>query len=181
MNRKAFTLIELLISVFLLGLIINFLYSAVANLQKTNIMFYNKSSKLQKNEKILDLIYNDIFLANSIKIAGRKNSSIDLKTSNSIYDIDSPYVSWVLSKRDNMLLRFESTQKFTDMTSDNKHLYHVTNVAINCERFHIYQSKDKNNILIDIKLKDQKRLVYEFFKPMQVETNTTKRNLLKTN
>ncbi len=173
MRKKAFTLIELLISVFLLGLIVNFLYSAVANLQKTNLIFYDKSTQLQKKQKLLDLIYDDIFLAKSIKISGVKNSFLDIQTSNSIYDIEYPYVSWVLSKKNDTLMRFESVLKFQDMTSDNNHLYHITQIGQNCERFHIYQSKDKNNILIDIKFKDQERLVYEFFKPMNVDSNKT--------
>jgi prepilin-type N-terminal cleavage/methylation domain-containing protein len=172
--KKAFTLIELLISVFLLGLIINFLYTAIGTLQNSNQIFYDKSNESYKNQKIINLLYDDIFLSKSIKITGRKDSFLDLQTSNSIYDIDQPYVTWILGKSDNILMRFESVLEFSKMTSENNYIYHITEVAKDCERFHIYQSKDKNNILIDIKLKDQERLVYEFYKPMQIDSNKTK-------
>lgn len=166
MQKRAFTLIELLISVFLLGLIVNFLYTAVDNLQKTNILFQKRSDSLQTKQKLLDLLYDDLFAAQSVKITGKKNSSVDMMTSNSIFDIEYPYVTWVFSKEDNSLLRFESTKAFSQMTADTAHLYHISKVAGNCERFKLYQSKDLNNILVDIKLTEQEPIVFEFFKPL---------------
>lgn len=170
MKKKAFTLIELLISIFLLGLIVNFLYTAVANLQKTNVIFGQKSQTMINEQKLSDLLYDDIFLAQTLKIEGLKNSTLEMMTSNSLFDIEHPYVAWVLSKKNDTLLRFESTQKFSLMTSDNTNLFHISKVGENCERFHIYQSKDKNNILIHVKFKDKEPLVYEFFKPMHIKT-----------
>ncbi len=167
MNKKAFTLIELLVSIFLLGLIVNFLYTAIANLQKTNTMFSQKSKSMMNEQKILDLLYDDIFLADTLKIEGFKNSTLELLTSNTLFDIEHPNVAWVLSKEKDTLLRFESTQAFSTMTSDNTNLFHISKVGEDCERFHVYQSKDKNNILIHVKFKDKEPLVYEFFKPMQ--------------
>lgn len=173
-NKKAFTLIELLVSIFLLGLIVNFLYSAISNLQKTNIIFDQKSKTMLNKQKLLDLLYDDIFLSETIKIEGFKNSSIELLTSNSIFDIEQPNVAWIVSKENDTLLRFESTQAFSTMTSDNSNLYHISKAGEDCERFHIYQSKDKDNILIHIKFKDKEPLIYEFFKPMS-DTNKTKK------
>ncbi len=167
--RKAFSLIELLVSIFLLGLIVNFLYSAIGNLQKTNILFNQKSQELQNEQKLLDLLYDDIFLASRLQITGSKNSTINLLTSNSIYDIEHPYVSWLISREKNMLLRVESTKSFTKMTADNVNFFHITQIKEDCERFKIYQSKDKTNILIHIKFKDKEPLVYEFFKPMKIK------------
>ncbi len=186
MKKRAFTLVELLISVFLLGLIVNFLYSAISNLQKTNNLFNQKSNELQNDQKLLDLLYDDIFLAEKLNIAGVKNSNLNLLTSNSIFDIQQPYVTWLISKEKQTLLRFESTKSFSTMNADNTNLFHISKAGEGCERFKIYQSKDKNNILIHIKFKDKEPLVYEFFKPMQIkdnnesnESNKTKPNLPK--
>lgn len=179
-TKKAFTLIELLISIFLLGLIVNFLYSAIGNLQKTNMLFNQKSINFQKDQKLLDLIYDDIFLAESLNITGIKNSVIDLRTANSLFDIEQPYVTWLIGKENNTLLRFESTLPFSSMTSDNNKMYHISKAEEDCERFNIYKSKDQNNILIHIKFKNQEPLVYEFFKPMSVkDTNDTNRSKTK--
>ncbi|MCH9813965.1 MAG: prepilin-type N-terminal cleavage/methylation domain-containing protein [Epsilonproteobacteria bacterium] len=166
MQRKAFTLVELLISVFLLGLIVNFLYTAVDNLQRTNTLFHQKSDTLQNKQKIFDLLYDDLFSAQVLKITGRKNSTIDMKTRNSIYDIESPYVTWLLHRENNTLLRFESTKPFSDMRSDTTHFYHISKVGKDCERFKIYQSNNHNTVLVHIKFKDQEPIIFEFFKPM---------------
>ncbi len=178
--KKAFSLIELLISIFLLGLIVTFLYSAIGNLQKTNIIFNQKSQEEQNEQKLLGLLYDDIFLASELEITGLKNSTINLLTSNSIYDIEYPYVSWLVSYEKNTLLRVESVHPFTKMTSDNVNLYHITHIKEDCKRFKIYQSQDRDNILIHIKFKDKEPLIYEFFKPMKTrvskdanETNQT--------
>lgn len=180
-HKKAFTLIELLISIFLLGLIVNFLYTAIANLQKTNLMFSEKSDTMMSEQKLSDLLYDDIFLAQTVQIEGIKNSTVELLTANSLFDIEHPYVAWVLSKEKNTLLRFESTLKFSTMTSDNNNLFHISKVGEDCERFHIYQSKDQNNILIHVKFKDKEPLVYEFFKPMKTKTiDTNKTNEANT-
>jgi len=176
MNKKAFTLIELLVSIFLLGLIVNFLYTAIANLQKTNNMFSKQSKTMMNDQKLLDLLYDDIFLADSVKIVGLKNSTVELLTSNSLFDIEHPNVAWVLSKEKNTLLRFESTQAFSTMTSETTNLFHISKAGEDCERFHVYQSKNKNNILIHVKFKDKEPLVYEFFKPMQVKKDTNDTN-----
>jgi len=89
----------------------------------------------------------------------------------------------VLSKEKDTLLRFESTQAFSTMTSDNSNLFHISKVGEDCERFHVYQSKDKNNILLHVKFKDKEPLIYEFFKPMQIkkDTNETNRTTPNTN
>jgi prepilin-type N-terminal cleavage/methylation domain-containing protein len=175
-NKKAFTLIELLVSIFLLGLIVNFLYTAIANLQKTNTIFSQKSKTMMNEQKLLDLLYDDIFLAETIQIEGFKNSFIELTTSNSLFDIQHPNVAWLIGKKEDTLLRFESTLPFSSMTSDNTNLFHISKAGENCEKFHIYQSKDKNNILIHIKFKDKEPLVYEFFKPMQIKKDTNETN-----
>lgn len=179
-NKRAFTLIELLVSIFLLGLIVNFLYTAIANLQKTNTMFSKKSKTMMNDQKLLDLLYDDIFLADILKIEGFKNSTIELVTSNSLFEIQHPHVAWVLSKEKDTLLRFESTKAFSSMTSDNTNLFHISKVGEDCERFNVYQSKDKNNILLHVKFKDKEPLIYEFFKPMQIKKDSNETNKTKS-
>jgi hypothetical protein len=101
-------------------------------------------------------------------------------TSNSIYDIEHPYVSWLVSHEKNTLLRVESVNPFTKMTSDNVNLYHITQIKEDCEKFKIYQSKDRDNILIHIKFKDKEPLVYEFFKPMKTRASKDTNGTNKT-
>ncbi|HHD83395.1 MAG TPA: prepilin-type N-terminal cleavage/methylation domain-containing protein, partial [Campylobacteraceae bacterium] len=50
-NRQAFTLIELVVSIFLLGIIVYFLYGAVAGLQKSNAIFAKRSQSAFYDQK----------------------------------------------------------------------------------------------------------------------------------
>ncbi len=175
-SRAAFTLIELIISVFLLGLIVYFLYSSVANLQKSNKIFEKKSQSAFVNQKILAMMQKDIFYATKLTINGRQNSFVNMQSANSIFDIDYPYITWLLKPDLKKLVRFESTLPFKDMNAKNSPYFHMSIINKECEKFKIYQSKDKENILIYIKFKNENPLVYEFFKPLKkVESNKTKK------
>jgi len=179
-KRDAFSLVELIISVVLLGIIVTFLYSTVSSLEKTNKIFAANEKELSQREKVIDVLYDDIFLANSLKIEGLKNSMLSMQTSNSLFDITNPYVTWFISHQKDTLLRFESTIKFQDINSENADYFHISKIGENCEVFKIYQSKKKENILIHIKFKDQDPIVYEFSKPLFVkEVNSSKKAKVK--
>jgi len=175
-SRNAFTLIELIISVFLLGMIVYFLYTSVANLQKSNQIFEKKSQSAFTNQRILAMMQKDIFYATKFSIRGQENSLVDMQSTNSIFDIDYPYVTWLLKPDLKKLVRFESILPFKDMNAKNNPYFHMSIINKECEKYKVYQSKDKENILIYIKFKDENPLVYEFFKPLKpMDTNKTKR------
>ncbi len=168
-KRSAFSLVELIISVLLLGIIATFLYTTVSNLEKTNKIFQENETKLSNREKIIDLLYNDIFSANSLSIVGKEYTIISMQTQNSIFDIMQPYVTWLVSREKNTLLRFESIKEFKDMNSNNVGYFHISKVGEDCEVFKIYQSKKKEHILIHLKFKDKEPIIYEFAKPMNIK------------
>ncbi len=176
-GKKGFSLVELIISIMLLGIIVTFLYSTVSNLEKTNKIFAANEKALSNREKVIDLIYDDIFTANSITLQGFEYSLVSMQTNNSLFDIASPYVTWLVSKNKNTLLRFESTKEFKDISSQNSDYYHISKVGENCEIFKVYQSKKKENILIHLKFKDEDPIIYEFAKPLSYENNTSKKKL----
>ncbi len=165
--KKAFSLFELVISIILLGLIVTFLYTAIDNLQKSNTIFSQKDKIVTKELELLMLIYEDIFNANDINITKQKqHDKITLISSNSLFDIEYPYITWLVSKENNSLLRIESTKEFKNVTAEEVNMFHILKLAQDCESFQIYQSKKKDTILLYIKLKDKKPIIYEFFKPL---------------
>ncbi len=168
-EKKAFSLVELIISVLLLGIIVTFLYSTVSNLERTNKIFAANEKALSEKEKIVDLLYDDIFTANSLKITGLEYTLTSMQTNNSLFDIAQPYVTWLVSREKNTLLRFESTKKFENINSQNSDYFHISKVGENCEVFKVYQSNKKENILIHIKFKDQTPMIYEFSKPLFIK------------
>jgi len=175
-KRAAFSLVELIISVVLLGIIITFLYSTVSTLQQTNKIFAENEKALSKKEKVIDLLYDDIFAANDLALSGFDYSLVSMQTSNSLYDIAQPYVTWLVSKEKNTLLRFESIKKFKNINSQNSDYYHISKVGEACEVFKIYQSKKKEHILVHLQFKGEEPIIYEFAKPLFVkEVNATKK------
>jgi len=179
-RSKAFSLVELIISIVLLGIIATFLYSTVSNLEKTNKIFAANEKKLSEKEKIVDLLYDDLFSANSLALKGQQYSLISMQTSNSLYDIAQPYVTWLVSKENNTLLRLESTREFKNTDSQSMDYVHITKVRENCELFKIYQSKKRENILIHLKFKNQEPIVYEFSKPLFIKESKTSKSKSST-
>jgi len=165
-NKKGFTLVELIVSIMLLSIIAIFLYSTVSNLQKQNKMFSKLQHRVQKKEKIIDLLYDDIFESDELNITNKEFSLINIKTKSTIFNISHPYVTWLVSRDKNTLLRFESILPFDRLNSQNSYYYHISKVGENCEKFQIYQSSKKNKILIYIKFKEKKPMIYEFAKPL---------------
>ncbi len=175
-GKRAFSLVELIISIVLLGIIATFLYSTVSNLEKTNKIFAGNEKALIKREKVMDMLHEDIFAANTLSLTGFQYTLASMQTKNSLFDIIEPYVTWLVSKDNNTLLRFESTKEFKKINSQNVDYYHVSKVAENCEVFKIYQSKKRDSILIDIKFKDEEPIIYEFVKPFYNENNKSKKS-----
>ena len=163
--KKGFSLVELIISVVLLGIIVTFLYSTVSNLEKTNRIFAANEHTLSQSEKVIELLYDDIFAADTLTLKGLDNSLLSMQTGNSIFDIAKPYVTWLVVRDKNTLLRFESIRAFKDMNSQNSDYFHISKVGEDCEIFKIYQSNSKEHILIHIQFKDKEPIVYEFAKP----------------
>jgi len=178
-NRKAFSLIELIISIALLSIIIFFLYSTTSSLQKRNKIFSKKEDSIEKNEKILNLLYDDIFESNELNISGKEYSVLNLQTKSSIFNIEFPNVTWLVSRNNNTLLKFESKLNFSQMNVDNNSYYHISKVAQQCEKFLIYQSKDKTKILIYIKFQDKDPIIYEIPKPLNIKKVPKKKKPLK--
>ena len=174
-QRSAFTLIELILSIFLLGIIVYFLYAAVTNLQKSNQIFFKKSQSAFYNQKILSMMQKDLFFATKLQLDGHESTFANMQTTNSLFDIDYPYVTWLIKPDLKKLVRFESTLPFSEMNARNNAYYHMSIIPKECELFKIYQSKKKENLLIYIKFKGEEPLVYEFFKPLApVDLNQSK-------
>ena len=174
-NKKAFSLVELIVSILLLSIIAMFLYSTTSSLQKRNKIFAQKEKLLEKDDKLLDLLYDDIFESNELNISTNEFTILSMHTKNTLYDIDYPYVTWLVYKNDNTLLRFESILPFSKMNIDNNYLYHISKVSKDCEVFKIYQSKKRDKILIDIKFKGKNHLIYELPKPLSIKVHKKKK------
>ena len=152
-NRKAFTLIEVLISVALLGLMIVPLFSVVDMMQKSNkkmLASLERSKKITKGTKVLFL---DILGSNG-KLSIKKDEFTRLcidETKNSLYNLPVAKVCWLVLKEKNKLVRVEGNSYKIPLKSDDR--VEVDIVMQGIEIFDIYHEKDKVVVIIQQKNK----------------------------
>lgn len=138
--RKAFTLVELMISVLLLSLIVTFLYQSVAQLQTSNMQFLKKTDQLKVRESLLELLYNDFINASFVQWIERENDYdvILMQTNNSFHDMSQPFVMYKVYKEDAHLKRIESPVEKTDF---NNNIFRFNDIIENVKSFKVYENK----------------------------------------
>ncbi len=166
MIKRGFTLIEILVSIVLLGLISLFVSSTIYQTKNNNKLFKNEVLKGTKRESFLDTLYKDILLSTDLNISNNKNYTIiKLLSNNSVYGISHPYISWLVLKQNNTIIRLESAKKIVIPISENMQKFvYIDAVQKNCKFFQVSLSKDKKSILVFIKIKKQKPIIYEINK-----------------
>lgn len=147
-KRIGFTLIEVLISIGLLGLILPALFSAVKMMRQSNahmLTYLEKSKKVAKGTKVL---YLDILSSDgNLKIKRDEQVQLCLEeTSNSLYGLSLAKVCWVVLKKENTLVRVEGNKyklplKYEDKVEVDKVIKHI-------EIFDVYHQKDKVLVLL---------------------------------
>lgn len=154
LNRKAFTLLEVLISIALLGIIIVALFSTVDMLQNSNqhlLQYLEKSKKITKATKTLylDIIGSD----GNLTIQKDEFSRVCMEeTRNSLYALPAAKVCWVVLKKDNTLIRIEGNTYHLPLLSEEK--VEIDTIMSNIEIFDVYHEKDKILVLIQQKGKE---------------------------
>ncbi|MEA2047184.1 MAG: prepilin-type N-terminal cleavage/methylation domain-containing protein [Campylobacterota bacterium] len=153
-NRKAFTLIEVLISIALMGMILVVLFSSVDMLQNSNahlLQYLKKSKKVTRATKIL---YNDILSSDgNLTIQKDEFSRLCLETTkNSLYALPVAKVCWVVLKKENVLARVEGNNY--SLPSRFEERVEVDLIMNNVSLFDIYHEKDKVLVLLQQQEKD---------------------------
>ncbi len=167
--KRGFSLVELIISIFLLGIIVTFLYSSLSALEQSNKILSTAEQKLQIKDKLLNILYDDIFLSDSLTLKTGEFTTASLQTKNSIYQINMPYVTWLVTQPKHDLMRIESIYPIGKMKPQNEHYFHISKVADHVEHFEIYQSKKRDKVLLYLKRAEQPTLIYELPKPLSVK------------
>ena len=157
-HQKAFTLIEVLISIGLLGIIIVALFSTVSMMRDSNANLYNYLQKSKKVTQATKVLYLDIMSSDG-NITIKKDEFTRLcmqETKNSLYALSLAKVCWVVLKKDNTLVRVEGNNyrlptRFEDRVEVNPVMKHV-------ELFDVYHQKDK--VLVFLKQKGEKPITF---------------------
>ncbi|MFA6188098.1 MAG: type II secretion system protein [Sulfuricurvum sp.] len=167
MRRNAFTLVELLVSIALFGLIAIFLFGTIDQLRKQQIFFQKKEAILSRKNMILSSLRTDLDRAHSVTVSATTSRDFDTVSitgsNHSLYAIDSPYVVWLILKVDNTLVRLESPVPITvPIPEKERYLVHSDLIAKDCELFRLYDSPKHR--LIYLKFEQQSPLIVETYK-----------------
>jgi len=143
--RKAFTLIELMISIIILSVLMLFLYKTYSGLNRSNKIYEVEVQKIKKIELVKKVIYLDISLGITDKVKIINQSKTEdvffMQTSHSIHDRVNPYLAYIV--KDKKLYRLESLKEFkdyplsVDSEFDGDYLGEV-------KIFRLYKSKEKS-------------------------------------
>ncbi len=169
--KRAFTLLELMISVALISLIFIYLYGAIDSLKFTNEFYQEKNRALSIREKFLTTIYKDIIFAKSSDISFLDKDSKEFSilkidnSKNSLYNIKNPNIIWFVSRKDDTLIRLESKDKIK-LPLEEKSIYsiYLDKVVTNCKAFRVYKSSNGNSFMIYLKDNQIKPIIFEFNK-----------------
>jgi prepilin-type N-terminal cleavage/methylation domain-containing protein len=153
-KRKAFTLIEVLISVALLSIVMLGLYGALNMQRSSNKHLFSYLSKAIDGDRVIMVLYRDIMFSdgNLTIEKGEFDRFCIENTSNSLYGLSRAKVCWVIAKEENQLLRSEGNGyrlplKHEDKVAVDKTIKHITLFDI---------SRKKGDILVMIAAANEK-------------------------
>jgi len=177
--RRAFTLIEVLISIALLGIIIAALFPTVSMMRSSNeqlLEYLKKAKKVTQSTKVL---YMDI-LGSDGNLTIKKDDFSRLciqKTRNSLYGLSVAKVCWVVLKEKNTLTRVEGNDYHLPTRSEEK--VEVDRVIEHIDLFDVYHHKDKVLVFLREKGKGPISFMVQGItmpKPPRRDHNATRRN-----
>lgn len=160
--RKAFTLMEMIVSISILSIMMLFLYESYASLNHSNA-FYKKEADLLKIEQLKKrVIFLDFTLASaqSIEILSQdtKEDVIFLQSSNSMHNRYKPYIAYIM--KDSKLYRLESLNEFKTYPLDFEDDFSVECFG-KVDSFRVYKSQNNENssYLIHIDFKEAENIL----------------------
>jgi len=165
--RKAFTLIELLISIVILSILMLFLYKSYASLNRSNDTLAQQTQKIKKEELLKKTIYLDFSVAFAATFKTLNQSKTEdvvfLQSSHSVHDRINPYIAYLV--KDKILYRLESLKPFKEypLAADSEF---VADTLGRVKTFRLYKSskaasmiyllhivfENKNEILMKLKV-----------------------------
>jgi len=158
--RKAFTLIELMISISILSIIMLFLYKSYSELNISNSFYKEESNKLEQIEKIKKVLYLDISLAqhNSLKVVNvdKARDTLFMHSTHSLHRRINPYIVYVVNNK--KLYRVESFKELKEYPFDSDARFDVDYIG-EVERFRVYTSQTQEAYLVDLVFKSQESIL----------------------
>lgn len=165
--RKAFTLIEIIVSIVLFGLIMLIMFSSIDNLREQHGFYATKIKELSEKNRLISLLRSDFNRPLSLTV----RTDIDKRytiasiggSNNSLYGIYEPYVTWLVLKDEHRLIRIESPVPIPlPITDEILYQTHTDSIQTDCETFRIYESS--KNRLIQLTFENESPILIEVYR-----------------
>lgn len=157
-GHRAFTLIEVLVSIALLSLVLLALYQSLSMLRNSNIQLFNYMQKASEDNRGMQTLFLDIAGSDG-NLTLEKDEFARLcieNTINSLYALPSAKVCWVVSKEEHALLRSEGNRYSLPLRSGEK--VSVDKIMTDLELFDIYRTK--TDVLVLLKQKEHEAIAF---------------------
>ena len=166
MKLKAFTLLEVIISITLFSIILLFMYKTLDMTNFSNKIFEDKIEKNMLQNSVKQIIVEDILEASSILNIDNtaEFSLLEIQSNNMYHDVFYKYIYYLVSREKN-LLRIESLNKinFKNFTHESLENTYVDLLLKNIEIFSLAtfsKNYSKNNaVTILLKQKNTKEIL----------------------
>jgi prepilin-type N-terminal cleavage/methylation domain-containing protein len=155
-TQRAFTLVEVLISITLLSLVLLALYKSADLMRNSNKHLYHYLQKSNMSLKGAKTLYKDLMYADhniTINTEEKFHRLTLNNTTHSLHGLAQAKVVWLVYKKDNTLLRIEGGAYHMPLKSEER--VEIDVIAKNLELFKIYKSKKKDKILAMIQIAGQ--------------------------
>ena len=160
--RKAFTLIELMVSITILSILMLFLYKSYADLNRTNKTYTLALQKLQKRGSVKKTLYLDLLMAKKSSILIEKSDKtfdfVSFMTKNSLHRRINPYVTYIVKEK--VLYRLESRRQIKTIDINRDIAFDIDTIG-DVEKFKLFSTKDgkKEFYLLDLEMSKKEKIL----------------------
>lgn len=164
-NKKAFTLVEILISITLFSIIVLFLYQTLDMTKKTNSFYSEKLTQLEENNRIKKIFFLDFIYKKDVDIVidrdREQNSLLHFSSSNTYHNPFFTNITYMVSREKN-LLRIESKEKFDKRLLNDKFFENsfIDIMYSDVEKFEVVKSDSK--VSFYIKKTNEDKVLFSF-------------------
>lgn len=166
MKKKAFTLLEVTISITLFMIVIVFLYKSLDQSKYSNDKFAQKQEKLINNNSLNNIFLEDFAesIGNiNIKQFDDKKTIVKFKSNNTYHNAFLNNITYLIGSNDTFI-RIESKEEFkeSDTLLDFYENAYIDVLLKDVELFEI--KNNQNEYVLILKQKNQQRKVFKVFK-----------------
>ncbi len=164
--KKAFTLLELIISITLFMIIVVFLYKTLDQTKHSNNLFLNKEEILKKSNHLHNILLEDIAEASSVTVTydRNKNAIVKIATYNTYHNAFFNNITYFIGQSKE-LIRIESKEVFKESERVSEDFFNNAFVDILLENVEYFDVKNTDiNYNFIIKQFNKERVLYNSYK-----------------